>query len=65
MANGLKITLEEFDALPQKQKLTLLYQNTEELKRMLSGYKWQQRIQWTAITVILFLTGLTKLIGVL
>ena len=40
MDNGLNIKPSEFDKLPQKQQLRVLFENTEELKHMVGKYKF-------------------------
>ena len=63
--NGLKIESTDFDKLPQKQQLRVLYDNTEELKDMVSGFKFQQKLQWAAIAILFILTGFSKYLGVI
>jgi hypothetical protein len=57
--NGLNITEDEFMKLPVKQQNAILYQNTELIKKMIGGYRFQQRI------VIGWLSGFTVLGGYL
>jgi len=52
MANGLSIDIEQFRKLPIKQQLSLLYENTETLKLMINGFKFQQKLQWAAIVYL-------------
>ena len=42
--NGLNITENEFKKLHTKEQMCILYQNTEELKEMIGGYRF--RIKW-------------------
>ena len=65
MANGLSIDIEQFRKLPTKQQLSLLYENTETLKKMIGGYKFQQKMQWVAISILFILGGLGKFIGII
>ena len=44
MPNGLKINETEFMSLPQRKQLCILFQNTEELKMLIKGYKFYQKI---------------------
>lgn len=53
MVNGLCIEEKEFLALPQKKQNLVLYQNTEELKKLVLGYKFHQKIQYVLIAAIL------------
>ena len=64
MVNGLNIDSTEFKKLKTKQQLTILYENTEELKSMISSYKLQQKLQWGVITLLFILLGATKFMGV-
>ena len=65
MSNGLNIKISEFKSLPQKQQLTILYENTEILKRMISKYKFNQKIQWIAILLLFILGGLSKYLEII
>ena len=65
MNNGLSIREKEFEGLTNKEKLTILYQNTEELKKMVKAYKFHQKIQYTAIGVLFILVGVGKFMGIL
>jgi len=58
--NGLHIDAVGFSKLPQRQQLVLLYENTEQLKKMIANYKFNQKIQWTSILIIGISLGLTK-----
>lgn len=60
MVNGLNIEGKEFDKLPIKQQLRILYDNTEELKYLIKGFKFQQKIQWSAIGILFIIGGLSK-----
>lgn len=42
--NGLCIDEKEFLSLPQKKQMCVLFQNTEELKRLIKGYKLYYRV---------------------
>lgn len=63
--NGLSIANKEFESLPIKQQVSLLYQNTEDIKEMLIGFKFQQKIQWVAIGILFIIAGFGKYLGVL
>lgn len=62
MSEGLNITVREFQILPVKKQNTILFENTEQLKQMVQGYKYQQKIQWAVIFGIAAYLGLTKYI---
>jgi predicted amidophosphoribosyltransferase len=55
--NGLSIQGREFKKLPVKQQMVILYENTEKLKSMITGYKLQQRLQWASILFLGTLFG--------
>lgn len=72
MANGLNISKLDFQRLPQKQQLTLLYENTErcnvkldDVKNMVRGYKKELWMHRAMILVLFVLTGFGKFIGVI
>jgi len=65
MSDGLAIDKESFKKLPTKEQLTILYENTEWLKIRLTGFKFQQKIQWAIIIALFILTGFGKYLGVL
>jgi len=44
MGNGLIMTLDEFEALPQKQQLSCLYQNQVKTMDYIKGYKLYYKI---------------------
>ena len=53
--NGISLTESEFLALPIKQQNTVLFQNVQEIKVLVSGWKFRQKlvISWLAsITAI-------------
>ena len=52
MVNGLILKIEEFRALPQKRKLDCLYENQVMTLRMLSKYKFHQKIQYPWLGVL-------------
>lgn len=72
--NGLSIKPEEFELLPQKQQMKVLYQNTEDIKKLLLAEqeklqrhvdddKFSHKLQWTAITVVFAIAGTLKYFG--
>ncbi len=63
MINGLSIDEKSFKSLPQKEQLLILYQNTEELKNMISGYKFQMKLQYVWLGVLSILLGAGKYLG--
>ena len=54
MADGLILGIEEFRALPNKEKLDCLYENQTKTLRLVGGYKLHQKIQYPWLV---FLTG--------
>ena len=44
--DGLVVTTREFMSMPLKKQMTLLFENTEYLKKAVMGYKFHQRIQY-------------------
>ena len=65
MSEGLTIDTHQFQRLPQKQQLSILYENTEELKMMILGYKFQQKVQWIAIIGLAVVVGAGKYLGLI
>jgi len=63
--NGLNIDIDQFHKLPQKQKMGLLYENTEELKNMVKGYKFELWTHRAAIALLFIFVGAGKFLGVL
>jgi hypothetical protein len=57
---GINIDLKGFQKLPSNQKLDTLFLNTEELKTMVRGYKFQQKMQWATIVFLAGVMGLGK-----
>jgi len=55
MVNGLGITEDDFMKLPIKQQNAVLFQNVQEIKRMLSGWKFKQKL------VIVWLSSITAI----
>jgi len=56
MGNGLNIDCSNFEELTQSQKLTILFNNTEQMKNSLKSWKIQIKIQWWwlgALTLII------------
>ncbi|MFW6172933.1 MAG: hypothetical protein ACOC5T_04240 [Elusimicrobiota bacterium] len=62
MSDGLNIGEKDFDKLNQSQKLSILYCNTEELKRTLRGWKFQMKIQWWWLSALT--AGIFSLLGI-
>ena len=56
MSNGLNIDSSNFEEMTQSQKLNVLFQNTEHMKKSLKGWRLQLKVQWW------WLSGLTVLI---
>ena len=42
--NGLSLTENEFLELPIKQQNVVLFQNVQEIKRLVSGWKFKQKL---------------------
>lgn len=53
MIDGLSISEEEFLALPQKRQMCVLFQNTEELKILIKGYKFWQKLSTIVGSVLI------------
>ena len=60
MTNGICITKEHFVKLKQGEQLGILYENTEELKNMIKGYKFDQKVQYSLIGFLFIFVGVTK-----
>lgn len=52
-SNGLVVNEESFMCMKPKEQMCVLYQNTEELKKLVIGYKFHQKIQYILITAAL------------
>ena len=63
--DSLNINKSAFDSLKQKEQINLIYENTEQLKQMVGGFKFQQKIQWVAIGLLVISIGAGKYIGLL
>lgn len=63
--DGLRIDLGEFEKLRIPQKLTILYQNTNDLKEMIKGYKFNQKIHYIWLTVLTLAVGIGKWLGII
>jgi hypothetical protein len=59
--NGLSIQLDEFQRLPQKQQMALLYENTERILTRLNSYSVRQKLVMWWIGVI---TAIGSFLGV-
>jgi predicted amidophosphoribosyltransferase len=42
----MEITVNEFNRLPIKQQNTILFENTEQIKCMMTNYKFHQKVQY-------------------
>ena len=42
--NGLTLTKEEFMQLPQREQMTVLFENQQRTIQLISGYKFYQKI---------------------
>lgn len=65
MANGLLMGIEEFESLPQKQKMNCLYENQVRTLQAVGTYKLHQKIQYpwlvflSGLMIFLLKTGVT------
>lgn len=64
MTEGLQLNMREFEKLPNKEQHAILYQNIEEIKGLVMGYKFNQKIQYAWLTVLTIALGLTKYLGI-
>lgn len=60
----LVINKSEFLLMPIKQQNLILFENTEELKKMIKVYKFNQKIQYALIAFLFIGMGFGKYIGV-
>ena len=61
--NGLTLTLDEFEGLPIKKQMRVLFENQQKTIRLIEGYKFYQKVNmW--ITGVLT-TGMAGLWGVI
>ena len=65
MANGLAIQSKEFSKLSAKEQNVILYQNIEELKTMVKGYKFELWTHRVAILLLFVAVGAGKYLGFL
>lgn len=63
--NGIQINKEEFMKMPVKEQNLVLFNNTEELKELVRGYRFHQRIQYVWLAVLTIAVGAGKYIGVI
>lgn len=61
--DGLTLDLGAFKKLPVKAQNAILYQNTEELKAMVGGYKFHQKVQYIWLGVLTVSMGFGKYMG--
>lgn len=52
MAEGLDINKAEFRKLSSKEQNTIIFENVLDVKKSVSGVKWQVRLQWGAIVIL-------------
>ena len=62
MINGINITKDHFVKLKPSEQLGILYENTEELKNMIKGYKFDQKIVFGLIAFLFIFVGASKYI---
>lgn len=60
---GLNINLREFERLPAKKQMSLLFENTEQLKFMVASYKTELKVHRWGFGIVLFLITGGKIIG--
>jgi len=53
--NGLNLTEQEFLSLPIKQQNVILFQNVQEIKKLVGGWKFRQKL------VLAWLSSLTAI----
>ena len=51
------IDLNQFKKLPTSQQRAVLFRNTEQIKLMVSNFRFHQKVQYTAITLLFILIG--------
>ena len=52
MANGLTMTLGEFEKLPNKEQHNVLFQNQCKTMELVAGYKFHQKVQYVLIGLL-------------
>ena len=57
MSDGLSIDLSEFRKLPTNQQRGVLFQNTEQIKTLIAGFKFHQKVQYILISLLFLLVG--------
>jgi len=65
MGNGLDINEEEFKKMRVDDKLTILYKNTEAIKRLTASYKFELKIHRFMLGILAVLFGVGRFIGVI
>ena len=60
MSNGICINKEHFVKLKSSEQLGILYENMEELKTMIRGYKFDQKVQYGLIGFMFIFVGASK-----
>ena len=58
MANGLILTLREFESLPKKKQLSCLYENQVQTIKLISGYKLYYKITTIIGSVLILGIGI-------
>ena len=58
MASGLRVTEDEFLTLPTKKQMCLLYKNQCVTLKLIEGYRFSQKVQYTIITALAIGVGL-------
>ena len=53
MDNGIDIDETQFAKLPVKEQNKILYSNLREIKIMIKSYRFQQRIQWIGLGLLI------------
>jgi hypothetical protein len=62
---GISISLHEFKKLNLKEQNSILFKNTEELKNLIRGYKYQIKVGYIWLTIVSVAIGINKYIGVI
>ena len=65
MSNGLAIQPKEFAKLSAKEQNVILYQNLDEIRSMVKGYKYELWTHRAAILLLFISVGAGKYLGFL
>ena len=65
MANGLVISLDDFQSLNTKDKLDVLYKNQVTTIELIKGYKFNSRIQYVWLGMLTIVAGFGKYLNII